>query len=81
MFGRFDPFPNAFESITSSFPFRRRDWVRPLRTWATHISPAGLRKNAENVSALIISMPMPTDATQVRALMGGDTYFRKYLPD
>ena len=34
------------------------------------ICPAGLRPNAENVSALT-NMPMPTDVEQVRALMGG----------
>ena len=44
------------------------------------ISPAGLRPNAEKVSALI-NMPMPTDAKQVRALMGGINYYRKFLPD
>ena len=37
------------------------------------ISPAGLRPNAEKVSALI-NMPMPTDVKQVRALMGGINY-------
>ena len=44
------------------------------------ISPAGLRPNAEKVSALI-NMPMPTDVKQVRALMGGINYYRKILPD
>ena len=44
------------------------------------ISPAGLRPNAEKVSALI-SMPMSTDVKQVRALMGGINYYRKVLPD
>ena len=44
------------------------------------ISPAGLRPNAEKVSALI-NMPMPTDVKQVRALMGGTNYYRNFLPD
>ena len=44
------------------------------------ISPAGLRPNAEKVSALV-NMPMPTDVKQVRALMGGINYYRIFLPD
>ena len=37
------------------------------------ISLAGLRPNAEKVSALA-NMPMPEDVKQVRALMGGINY-------
>ena len=44
------------------------------------ISSAGLRPNAEKVSALT-NMPMPTDVKQVRALMGGLNYYRNFLPD
>ena len=44
------------------------------------ISPAGLRPNAEKVSALI-NMPMPMDVKQVRALMGGINHYRNCLPD
>ena len=44
------------------------------------ISPAGLRQNAEKVSALT-NMPMPTDVKQVRALVGGVNYYRNFLPD
>ena len=44
------------------------------------ISQAGLRPNAERVSASI-HMSMPTDLKQVRALMGGINYYHKYLPD
>ena len=44
------------------------------------ISPAGLRPNAKKVSALI-NMPIPTDVKQVRALIGGINYYRKFLPD
>ena len=39
-------------------------------------SPAGLRPNAENMSALT-DMPMPTDVKQVRALMDGVNYYRE----
>ena len=44
------------------------------------ISPAGLRPNAEKVSALV-KMPMPKDVKQVRALMGGINYYRNFSPD
>ena len=44
------------------------------------IFPAGLRPNAENVSALT-TMPRPTDVKNVRALMGGTNYYRNVLPD
>ena len=44
------------------------------------ISPAGLRPNAEKLSALT-NMPMLTDVKQVRALTGGVNYYRKILPD
>ena len=44
------------------------------------ISPAGIRPNAEKVSALM-KMPMPKNLKQVRALMGGVGYYRKFLPD
>ena len=43
------------------------------------ITPAGLRPNAEKMSALI-NMPMPTDVKQVRALMGGINYYRLFWP-
>ena len=44
------------------------------------ISPAGARPNAENVSALTL-MPMPRDLKQLRSLLGGLSYYRKFLPD
>ena len=44
------------------------------------ISPAGLRRNEEKVSALV-NMPMPTDVKQVRALVDGINYYRNFLPD
>ena len=67
---------NAFKSITSSFPPRRRHWVpqRDASFLGHSISPTGLRPNAEKMSALI-NMPMPTDVKQVRALMGGVNYY------
>ena len=44
------------------------------------ISPAGVRLNADKVSALI-KMPMPRDLKQARALMGNVGYYRKFLRD
>ena len=44
------------------------------------ISPAALRPNAEKLSALI-SMSIPTNVKQVRALMVGINYYRNFLPD
>ena len=44
------------------------------------ISPAGARPNAKKVSALIL-MPMPRDLKQLRCLLGGLWYYRKFLPD
>ena len=43
------------------------------------IFPAGLRPNAEKMSAFII-MPTPTDVKQVRALMDGINYYRIFCP-
>ena len=44
------------------------------------ISPAGVRPNAEKLSALTL-MPMPRDLKQLRSLLGGLSYYRKFLPD
>ena len=44
------------------------------------ISPAGLRPNADKVSALM-NMPMPTDVKQLLAPMGGINYYCNVLPD
>ena len=44
------------------------------------ISPAGVRPNADKVSALTL-MPMPSDLKQLRSLLGGVSYYRKFLPD
>ena len=44
------------------------------------ISPAGLRPNAEKVSASV-KLPMAKDVKQVRALMAGANYYRKKLTD
>ena len=44
------------------------------------ISPAGLRPNAEKVSA-VVKIPMSKDVKQVLALMGRINYHRKILPD
>ena len=44
------------------------------------ISHAGVRPNAEKVSALTL-MPMLRDLEQLRSLLGGLSYYRKFLPD
>ena len=44
------------------------------------ISPAGIRPNASKVAALM-SMPMPKDLKQLRSLLGGLSYYRKFLPE
>ena len=52
-----------------------------MRTsWGTPFPRRAFPPFAEKVPALI-NMPMPTDVTQVRALMGGINYYRKILPD
>ena len=44
------------------------------------ISPAGIRPNASKVAALL-RMPMPRDIKQLRSLLGGFSYYRKFLDD
>ena len=44
------------------------------------ISPAGVRPNAEKVSALTL-MPMPSNLKQLRSLLGGLSYYRTFLLD
>ena len=44
------------------------------------ISPASIRPNADKASAMI-KMTMPKNLNQVRALMGGGGYYRKFLPN
>ena len=44
------------------------------------ISPACLRPNVDNISALT-KEPMPRDLKQVRALLGGVRYYSKFLRD
>ena len=44
------------------------------------ISPAGVRSNADKVSALNL-VPMPRDLKHLRSLLGGLSYYRKFLPD
>ena len=55
------------------FPSKARLGTTDVNFLGHSISPAGLRLNAENVSALT-NMPMPTDVKQVGALMGGINY-------
>ena len=44
------------------------------------ISEDGLRPNDDRVAALS-RMPMPFDIKQLRGLLGGLSYYRKFLPD
>ena len=44
------------------------------------ISPAGVRPNADKVTALM-KMTMPLDIKQLRSLLGGLSYYRKFLAD
>ena len=44
------------------------------------ISPAGIRPNASKVAALT-KMPMPSDLKQLRSLVGGLSYYRKFPAD
>ena len=43
-------------------------------------SPAGVRPTADKVSALTL-MPMPRDLKQLHSLLGGLSYYRKFLRD
>ena len=44
------------------------------------IFPAGFRPNADKVAALM-KMPMPLDIKELRSLLGGLSYYRKFLAD
>ena len=44
------------------------------------ISAHGVRPNDERLATLT-SMPMPTDIKQLRSLLGGLSYYRKFLPN
>ncbi|CAB1104650.1 unnamed protein product [Ectocarpus sp. CCAP 1310/34] len=44
------------------------------------ISPDGVRPNGAKVAALT-KMPMPRDVKQLRSLLGGLSYYRKFLPN
>ena len=44
------------------------------------ISSDGVRPNDDRVAALT-RMPMPTDIKQLRSLLGGLSYYRKFLPN
>ena len=57
-------------------PSKARLGVTDANFLVHFIFPAGLRPNAEKVSALT-NMPMPRDVKHVLALMGGAKYYRK----
>ena len=61
-------------------PSKARLGATDVKFLGHSILPAGLHPNAETLSALI-NLAMLTDVTQVRALMGGITYYRNGLPD
>ena len=44
------------------------------------IPPSGVSPDPEKVDALA-KMPMPTDVSLLRSLLGGLSYYRKFLPD
>ena len=44
------------------------------------ISQDGLRPNDDKIAALA-QMPMPRDIKQLRSLLGGLSYYRKFLPN
>ena len=44
------------------------------------VSGSGLRPDANKVSALV-NMPAPKDVGQLRSLLGGLSYYRKFLPN
>ena len=61
----------------------------PLKAWlgATDadvlgysVSPSSVHSNAAKASALIL-MPTPRDLTQLRSLLGGLSYYRKFLQE
>ncbi|CAB1109084.1 unnamed protein product [Ectocarpus sp. CCAP 1310/34] len=65
--------------VTSSGLF---EWLKmPQGNFLGHtISPDGVRPNGAKVSALT-KMPMPRDVKQLRSLLGGLSYYRKFLPN
>ena len=75
---------SCFERIRKQnlklFPSKARLGATDANFLGHSISPAGLRPNAEKVSALV-NMSMPTDVKQVRALMKGINYNRNFFPD
>ena len=61
-------------------PSMARFGARDAEFLGHSILPVGVRPSEEQVSALI-KMPMPRDLKQVRALLGGVGYYRKFLHD
>ena len=62
------------------FPSKARLCATDADFLGYSISPAGVRPNADKISALT-KMPMPRDLKQVRVLLGGVGYCRKFLRD
>ena len=72
------PFERLWKHILKLSPSKARLGATNADFLGHSISPAGVRRNAEKLSALI-KMPMPRDLKQVRALTGGMAYCRKFL--
>ena len=61
-------------------PDKSRIGVAPVDFLGHVISADGVRPNDDRVAALT-RMPMPTDIKQLRSLLGGLSYCRKFLPN
>ena len=62
------------------FPSKARRSATDADFLGHSMSPAGVRPNAEKVSALTL-IPMPRYLIQLRSLLAGLSYYRKFLPD
>ena len=62
------------------FPDKSRIRVARVNFWGHVISADGVRPNDDRVAALM-RMPMPTDIKQLRSLLGGLSYYRKFQPN
>ena len=61
-------------------PDKSRDGAAHVDVLGHIISADGVRPNDDRVAALT-RMPMPTDIKQLRSLLGGLSYYRKFLPN
>ena len=61
-------------------PDKSRIGAARVDFWGHVISADGVRPNDDRVAALT-RMPMPTDIKQLHSLLGGLSYYRKFLPN